>query len=85
MKKEEFLEFNSIYRETCLKIIEDNGTCMEISCGDCPFNPTNVRSGKDCFQKYCNIEIDPRECDPQLKKSCIEYLELFDKNFWEVK
>lgn len=85
MKKEEFLEFKDIYREACLKIINDNGTCMEISCEHCPFNPSNVYSGKDCFQKYCDIEIDPRECDPQLKKSCIEYLELFDKNFWEVK
>ena len=53
---------------------------MEISCEHCPFNPSNVYSGKDCIHKYCNGDIDPALPDPQLKKSCIEYLKLFDES-----
>ena len=79
MDIKDFKSMTNQYAETCVKIIENGGSCKSIACTHCPFDHNNSTHGWGCMH-YVVEETNSWEKSPSLVKNARLFLALYEQN-----
>lgn len=74
MKREDFKEIKKEHFETCEYIVENEGSCFSISCGNCPFSYLNSVSELECMDNGYSNGGGTTNPDNKLVVSAKEFL-----------
>ena len=84
MDIKDFKLMTNQYAETCVKIIEQGGSCNDIACNQCPFEYYNSTHGWGCMH-YVVEETASTEKSPSLVKNARLFLALYEQKLLPKK
>lgn len=86
MKRGDFKEIKNEHIDVVKTIIKNHGTCMVISCYDCPFAQRNSANHEDCIPSgYCTDGMSKKDKDEKLLKSAKEFLDMLNTQEYTFK
>lgn len=80
MKREDFKEIKNKHFETCEHIVENEGSCFSISCGNCPFSYLNSVSELECMDNGYSNGGGTTNPDNKLVVSAKEFLKFREES-----